>query len=348
MKKLTLSYSLFFISYVSFSQNIGIGITNPQSKLHILSAIDEVLRLDANKPFLSLYSDGVYKGYFWKSPNSIEIGSTSGSSLPITFAPEGIQRMFITPAGNVGIQNSNPNAPLSFPAFLGKKITLYPGASGDVGFAVQGNVLQVFADHPNADVAFGYDQSNVFTERMRVKGNGTVGIGTLNPTEMLEVNGNIKALAYKYATAKTFYYSIPPSAFKAMWSADVTFAGFTGIGFNNVPTPSSGLIAPVYLPQGATVTSFTVYYYDNAAATDMRTELYLHTHGTSGGVNMATVLSSGTPTESNGIDNTINAPIVNNQFYDYSIEVSSTVGAWPGTSLTLRAVVITYTLSEVY
>src|SRR5690348_4138765 len=31
MKKLLLSYSLFFISYLSFSQNVGIGITTPNA-----------------------------------------------------------------------------------------------------------------------------------------------------------------------------------------------------------------------------------------------------------------------------------------------------------------------------
>ena len=79
----------------------------------------------------------------------------------------------------VGIGNTTPNAPLSFPAYLGKKITLYPGVSGDVGMSVQGNLLQIYSDNPNADIALGYDQAGVFTERFRVKANGA-----------LVVNGN--------------------------------------------------------------------------------------------------------------------------------------------------------------
>ena len=135
MKKWLLSLLCMGISF-AFAQNVGIGTANPQSKLHVLSAIDEALRLDANKPFLSLYSNSVYKGFLSKSSSSIELGAVAGSNLQITLSTEGIQRVFVSPQGNVGIHNSNPNAPLAFPAFLGKKITLYPGATGDVGFAV--------------------------------------------------------------------------------------------------------------------------------------------------------------------------------------------------------------------
>ena len=61
------------------------------------------------------------------------------------------------PGGRVGIGYSNPNAPLGFAPATGKKITLYPGASGDVGFGVQGNLLQIYSDNPFADIAFGYE-----------------------------------------------------------------------------------------------------------------------------------------------------------------------------------------------
>ena len=44
------------------------------------------------------------------------------------------------------IGNNNANAPLAFAAALGKKITLYPGVSGDVGFGVQGNLFQIYSD----------------------------------------------------------------------------------------------------------------------------------------------------------------------------------------------------------
>ena len=96
------------------------------------------------------------------------------------------------PGGRVGIGTNNPNAPLGFPAALGKKITLYPGGTGDVGFAVQGNLLQIYSDLPNADIAFGYDQGGVFTERFRMKGNGAFVVnGNMgSPGQVLQTNGD--------------------------------------------------------------------------------------------------------------------------------------------------------------
>ncbi len=76
----------------------------------------------------------------------------------------------------VGIGNSNPNAPLAFAATLEKKITLYPGATGDVGFSVGGNQLKIYTDNPNAQVSIGYDAAGVFNDRFSVKPNGALAI----------------------------------------------------------------------------------------------------------------------------------------------------------------------------
>ncbi len=62
---------------------------------------------------------------------------------------------------------------------------------------------------------------------------------------------------------------------------------------------------------------------------------------------MASVSSAGMPLGGNAVDNTINNSFIDHQYFDYSIEVYSTVGAWPGSSLMLHSAVITYTVSEV-
>jgi len=96
------------------------------------------------------------------------------------------------PGGRVGIGTNSPNAPLGFPAVLGKKITLYPGGTGDIGFGVQGSLFQIYADNPNTDIAFGYDQTGTFNERFRMKGNGAFVVnGNLgSPGQVLQTNGN--------------------------------------------------------------------------------------------------------------------------------------------------------------
>lgn len=98
----------------------------------------------------------------------------------------------------VGIGNNNPNAPLAFPPSLGKKITLYPGATGDVGFGVAGNRLQIYSDNPNADVAIGYDASGTFNERFAFKPNGAIAInGSIGSTgQVLKSNGSAAAASW--------------------------------------------------------------------------------------------------------------------------------------------------------
>jgi len=102
----------------------------------------------------------------------------------------------------VGIGNNNPNAPLAFSPSLGKKITLYPGATGDVGFSVAGNRLQIYADNPNADVAIGYDAAGVFNERFAVKPTAALAVNgnTGSPGQVLMSNGGASAATWSNKT----------------------------------------------------------------------------------------------------------------------------------------------------
>jgi hypothetical protein len=169
-----------------FKNNLGIDNLTPQFPLSFNGSLGDKI---------SLWTDGTPTHYgFGIQPAQFQMFSKTvnddivfgfGSSTAFT------ERMRIKGTGFVGIGTNNPNAPLGFPPALGKKITLYPGATGDVGLAVQGNLLQIYSDNPNADIAFGYDQAGTLTERMRIKGNGNVGIGN-NPSYWLDVNGRMR------------------------------------------------------------------------------------------------------------------------------------------------------------
>ena len=93
--------------------------------------------------------------------------------------------------GNVGIGNLTPDAPISFSNTTGSKISFYSsGVTAQYGIGIQGGLLQVYSDIDASDIAFGYGGSNSFTERMRIRGNGNVGIGTILPANKLSVEGS--------------------------------------------------------------------------------------------------------------------------------------------------------------
>jgi hypothetical protein len=95
----------------------------------------------------------------------------------------------LTVNGKIGIGNLTPAYPLHFASETGDKISLYGFGSAHYGFGIQDYLLQVYTSRYEEDIAFGYGGSTSFTERMRVRGNGRVGIGTNAPEATLHVRG---------------------------------------------------------------------------------------------------------------------------------------------------------------
>ncbi|NDC75208.1 hypothetical protein EBZ70_07980 [bacterium] len=191
------------------SGNVGVGTSAPNAPLHVTAtgstspdsnglyvfnptnsanqnAIVNVRTAGASagNPFFSMDVNGV-NGWSMGIDNAdsqkFKI-SNSWSSLATN------PRLTITSAGNVGIGQTNPGYPLSFADGVGDKISLSGQSTSHYGFGIQPALLQIHSDSSGADVAFGYGSSASFTERMRVKGNGNVGIGTSSPGEKLTIN----------------------------------------------------------------------------------------------------------------------------------------------------------------
>jgi hypothetical protein len=124
------------------------------------------------------------------------IGVQNNQNMGFYGGPAGWGLTYDAVNSRVGIGNQTPNAPLAFPAALGKKITLYPGALGNVGLGVYANELRIHTDYEPADITFGYENNaGIFTERMRIKGNGALSVNgnTGQPGEVLQSNGNAAA-----------------------------------------------------------------------------------------------------------------------------------------------------------
>jgi hypothetical protein len=80
--------------------------------------------------------------------------------------------MTVLQNGNVGIGTVSPVVPLNFASTLGDKIALWTNGTTHYGFGIQAFLFQIYSESSGTDIAFGYGNSNAFTENMRIKGTG--------------------------------------------------------------------------------------------------------------------------------------------------------------------------------
>jgi uncharacterized protein (TIGR02145 family) len=92
-------------------------------------------------------------------------------------------------SGNVGIGTSNPTYPLNFGLTTGDKISLFGTTPYHYGFGIQDFEMQIFTDGSSSDITFGHKTATGdFDEKVRIKGNGQVGIGTYLPDNSAQLD----------------------------------------------------------------------------------------------------------------------------------------------------------------
>ena len=193
---------------VSGSSRVGIGTTTPDYTLDVAGDIkvfgDDVrIKIDGDTdshPGLELYENGTRK---W-----IVFNDYTNDNL--TFKTNNNTRMSIEQAGDVGIGTTSPDEKLHIAGNLkvdgdAPEVTVrrdnnadastiqFQGSGGVVGAYVKFLGDESGAGGTNNDLALGTGAS--VTERMRIRGDGNVGIGTTAPTTALDVHHNPTALA---------------------------------------------------------------------------------------------------------------------------------------------------------
>lgn len=134
------------------------------------------------------------------------IGTESAHALGLNTNNQ--SRLKISADGNIDI-SAKFQTPLAFKNVRGEKVTFWgDAATSNFGVGVQDYLMQIHTDIQSSDIAFGYGNSTNFTERMRIKGNGNVGIGTTTPRGALDAIGDVhldSGNVYIYGKAgKTF------------------------------------------------------------------------------------------------------------------------------------------------
>jgi hypothetical protein len=141
--------------------------------------------------------------------------------------------------GNVGIGTSTPSSSLQFnPPLLNIKANNGPAAIVLEAPSVSGGVIEVPGDSPFRVYTNNY-------ERMRVLGNGNVGVGTSSPDSKLEVNGIIYSTGegYKFPDGTVQTTAASGGGADSDWNISgnnmySAVSGNVGIG---TPTPKSFL-----------------------------------------------------------------------------------------------------------
>ena len=207
-------YSITTESRISEQRNLPLVFeTNGTEKMRI-TALGRVIigrTFDSGAPF-NLQVDGriLQTGteFLFEGDNDKRI--TVYAARPLIFATTDTERMRITAAGNVGIGTTNPQDKLEIKQGY---LRMYdPSSSVGAGYFLQwssdnggSNVTYAGIDAitTNAGVRTGdlrFFTSNAGgpTEKMRIKADGNVGIGTTNPLHKLQVDGNISIFGGTY------------------------------------------------------------------------------------------------------------------------------------------------------
>jgi hypothetical protein len=141
--------------------------------------------------------------------------------------------------------------------------------TGPLGVA--GGYYGTYTNHP-----IGLVTGNI--ERMRVTTAGNVGIGVTNPSEKLDVAGNIRLTGnVTYNLPRTAYISGSGWALgRSLFSTgSFTFSG----GLYNDGASTAYYDVPLQLPDGVKMTQLNVYVYDGDAVNQVTASLYRQAHG---------------------------------------------------------------------
>ena len=161
--------------------NVGIGTISPTQKLQVNGTV-------------LAYGSGASDSRGFQSGNSSRVYTAGirgdiSNSYVIVDETALVDRLCITSAGNVGIGTVSPTQKLEV---NGTVLAYGSGASDSRGFQ-SGNSSRVYTAGIRGDISNSYVivDETALADRLCITSAGNVGIGTLSPTQKLDVNGPV-------------------------------------------------------------------------------------------------------------------------------------------------------------
>lgn len=189
------------------SGNVGIGTSTPATRLDVHSNSGDVMNLNgsASSAYVTFNAANNYIGYagIYNGSSSMDFGTGSGNnSGRVNLVTGSSPRLTVAANGDVGIGNSNPS---------GSKLEVRHGSSTvnphllltETTASNYGRISFNNLAHNSSWTIAGLNTATAANDRlnlyhssagdvMSITGNGRVGIGTVNPTERLDVSGNVR------------------------------------------------------------------------------------------------------------------------------------------------------------
>lgn len=157
--------------------------------------------------YITLAENTINRGYIGSysgADQDIELGThTQNATGSVHLSTVNVPRLTVSPAGNVGINNTNPTVPLTVGSGFGTRLSLYQGGNGHVGFGVYGGELRAQVDIPGGKVSLGaLDAGGVYIENAKAEKNGAYAFS---------INGSLWVNGTTYASDRRFKKNIKPA-----------------------------------------------------------------------------------------------------------------------------------------